>query len=215
MEKNDKIKRFLSWVNADEGLPNHEEESYSEHDHHDDHSHPHTSEELEGNGESTQKANTDELTEDYEGDDEFEYPDEIASEAEQDAEDALDYADTPPEPTHLMTKKQKLQMKRFRVFYLVLSAILALNVIVVLLITVNHLPPFGATETPAVNEVYVRYIEQGMAETGAPNIVAAILFSYRSFDTLGEALVLFTAAMGVMLLLRETKDEAGQKKKGD
>ena len=38
-------------------------------------------------------------------------------------------------------------------------------------------------------------------ETGVPNIVTAVLASYRGFDTLGEAFVIFTAGVGVMILV--------------
>ncbi|HDJ34586.1 MAG TPA: cation:proton antiporter [Bacteroidetes bacterium] len=41
------------------------------------------------------------------------------------------------------------------------------------------------------------FINQGVNETGATNIVAAVVVSYRGFDTLGEVSVLFTAAMGL------------------
>lgn len=45
------------------------------------------------------------------------------------------------------------------------------------------------------------YISYGVDETGAINIITAILFDYRAFDTLGEATVIFTAASVVALLL--------------
>ena len=72
-----------------------------------------------------------------------------------------------------------------------------------MLITVHHLPEFGSADNPAVNEVFVRYVEYGTEETAALNIVSAVLFSYRSFDTLGEALMLFAAAVAVIMLMRE------------
>ena len=147
---------------------------------------------------------------DYEGDDEFDYPDEIVviEELEEDDHQEIDYADSVPayRDTVHMTKKEKRRMGRFRVFYLLLSAIVAVNVIGILLITVNYLPPFGGIDNPTVNEVYTRYVVQGVEETGALNIVSAVLYSYRSFDTLGEAFVLFTAVIGVIMLLRETKN---------
>ena len=108
------------------------------------------------------------------------------------------------ENTNESKLKSKLsQIRGFKIFYFVLSAILAINVIVVMLATVNYLPEFGFAGNPAVNEVFVRYIEQGTYETGALNIVASVLYGYRSFDTLGEAIVLFAAAIAVIMLLRE------------
>ena len=46
---------------------------------------------------------------------------------------------------------------------------------------------------------------------GVPNIITAVLASYRGYDTLGETVVIFTAGIGVLLLLRgrrEGRDEA-------
>ena len=45
------------------------------------------------------------------------------------------------------------------------------------------------------------FIENGQAETGSNNIVAAVTFDYRGFDTLGEASVLFAAATGVFIAI--------------
>ena len=39
------------------------------------------------------------------------------------------------------------------------------------------------------------------------NVVAAIVFDYRGFDTLGEESILFAAVIGIALLLREARDE--------
>lgn len=74
----------------------------------------------------------------------------------------------------------------------------------VLLSTVTYLPPFGHSENPVNNEVSRRYIEQGIQETGAVNIVAGMILDYRAFDTLGESNVLFVAACSVIILLRIT-----------
>jgi multicomponent Na+:H+ antiporter subunit B len=63
------------------------------------------------------------------------------------------------------------------------------------------MPYFGDASAPAHNHVAPRYIEQTYNEIGIPNMVAAILASYRGFDTLGEVIVIFTAGMGVLALL--------------
>ena len=36
-----------------------------------------------------------------------------------------------------------------------------------------------------------------------PNVVTAVLASYRGYDTLGETTVIFTAAIAVMLLMKK------------
>jgi multicomponent Na+:H+ antiporter subunit B len=48
----------------------------------------------------------------------------------------------------------------------------------------------------------VRWFEKGLKETGVPNMVTHGLADYRSYDTLGEAIVIFTAGVSVILLLR-------------
>lgn len=51
------------------------------------------------------------------------------------------------------------------------------------------------------------FIGHGQEQTGANNIVTAVVFDYRGFDTLGEATVLFTAVLGVGLLFRKFSTE--------
>jgi len=47
-----------------------------------------------------------------------------------------------------------------------------------------------------------RYLQDGLKETGAANIVTAVLLDYRAYDTLGEATVLFAAIIGALAVLR-------------
>jgi multicomponent Na+:H+ antiporter subunit B len=46
------------------------------------------------------------------------------------------------------------------------------------------------------------YLREGLRETGAPNIVTAVILDYRGYDTLGEATVIFTAVVGALVVLR-------------
>ena len=65
------------------------------------------------------------------------------------------------------------------------------------------LPSFGDYRGPygkVLNRVAV-------GERHATNVVAAVVWDYRGFDTVGEELILFTCVMGVALLLREARDE--------
>lgn len=57
--------------------------------------------------------------------------------------------------------------------------------------------PFG--EPPAAMDDYI--IENSQKQAGANNAVAAVVFDYRGYDTLGEATILFTAATAVVMLL--------------
>ena len=62
-------------------------------------------------------------------------------------------------------------------------------------------PLLGDASAPAHQHVAPRYIEQSPQEVGVPNMVTAVLASYRGYDTLGETVVIFTAGLAVMLLL--------------
>jgi multicomponent Na+:H+ antiporter subunit B len=53
--------------------------------------------------------------------------------------------------------------------------------------------PFGTPKT----KVGRHYIDEGIKETGAVNIVTSVVVNYRGFDTLGEVTVLFIAAIGL------------------
>ena len=92
--------------------------------------------------------------------------------------------------------------KTLRVMYVVTAVLVCAGIIGMLLVTTAGLPGFGDPDNPANNEVPARYIEKGMEETGAVNIVAGMILDYRAFDTLGESNVLFVAVCAVIILLR-------------
>lgn len=48
-------------------------------------------------------------------------------------------------------------------------------------------------------------LEETTSETMAQNAVSAIVFDFRGYDTLGEAIVLFTAVCGTYTILRSNK----------
>lgn len=82
-----------------------------------------------------------------------------------------------------------------------LAAILALSLKVFRL-----LPAFGQP----LMEVSRHYLEHAAAETGAANVVAAVILDYRAFDTLGEITVLLTAILGTLTVLRaRTRSDKG------
>jgi multicomponent Na+:H+ antiporter subunit B len=67
-------------------------------------------------------------------------------------------------------------------------------------------PLLGDPSAPVHQHVTPRYIEQGEAEVGMPNLVTAVLASYRGYDTFGETVVIFTAGLAVLLLLGIQED---------
>ena len=63
------------------------------------------------------------------------------------------------------------------------------------------MPPYGDPGNPAHNHVAPHYLEESEHEIGIPNVVTSVLASYRGYDTMGETTVIFTAMVGVLLLL--------------
>ena len=79
------------------------------------------------------------------------------------------------------------------------------------------MPAFGDPNAPANSHVGQAYIEQTPNDIAVPNVVTAVLASYRGFDTLGEATVLFCAVLGAITILRRKarKNEGSGADRGD
>lgn len=104
------------------------------------------------------------------------------------------------------------EVNGFEKLYKIFNACFCIFLVAMLLIAVSYLPSYGHMENPVNNEVSERYIESGLQETGAVNIVTGMILDYRAFDTLGESHVLFIATCTVLILLRKDKkkDEEGR-----
>jgi multicomponent Na+:H+ antiporter subunit B len=92
--------------------------------------------------------------------------------------------------------------------YLPLAVVLATTAL--LLYGTADLPAFGDAQAPIHTHVVPRYIDDALAETTVPNVVTAVLASYRGYDTLGEVTVIFTAGIGVLLLLGRAPRPRGE-----
>ena len=86
-----------------------------------------------------------------------------------------------------------------------LAAVLVL--VLVLTATLPALPPVGDASAPVLQEAneggttpYGYYVENAYDETGVENAVTAVLVFYRGFDTFGEAVVVFSAVVGALIL---------------
>jgi multicomponent Na+:H+ antiporter subunit B len=74
---------------------------------------------------------------------------------------------------------------------------------VVLVIGLAGLPAFGDYKG-----VYGQVINGiGVSERHATDLVTAVNFDFRAFDTLGEEFILFGSVLGVVLILRQLRDE--------
>jgi uncharacterized MnhB-related membrane protein len=71
----------------------------------------------------------------------------------------------------------------------------------ILIYGTSEMPPFGAADNPAHLHVAPHYLEESEHEIHIPNVVTSVLASYRGYDTMGETAVIFTAMVGVLLLL--------------
>ena len=75
------------------------------------------------------------------------------------------------------------------------------------------MPNFGDPTAPAQTHLGPDFIARIPGDIDLPNMVTAILASYRGYDTLGEVAVVFTAGIGVLLLIsglrRRRRDDEG------
>ena len=112
-------------------------------------------------------------------------------------EKVVDEAHSPLNPTHT---------RHMMYLYRVVTVICCVALLFIFVAMVAQLPLFGMADTPSSNEVIERYIESGVEETGAVNLVAGIILDYRAFDTFGESAVLFLAVISVLILLKKDKN---------
>lgn len=82
------------------------------------------------------------------------------------------------------------------------ALLVALGVAAVLLYGTMDLPHLRDPNIAPSTHVTPYYLENSYKQTGQENVVAAILASYRGYDTLGETVVVATAGFCLILLLR-------------
>src|SRR5437868_14686553 len=87
---------------------------------------------------------------------------------------------------------------------IVVFLVSALVLLLVYLYGARGLPPFGHYQGPygdVLNQVAVY-------ERHTTDVVTAVNFDYRAFDTLGEEFILFISVLGVLTLLRQQREES-------
>jgi len=78
--------------------------------------------------------------------------------------------------------------------------VVTVTVLVVIYATFDQ-PRFGDAEAPVHQHVAPWYLETTPEAIDIPNVVTAVLGSYRGYDTLGEVFVVYTAGIGVLFML--------------
>lgn len=72
------------------------------------------------------------------------------------------------------------------------------------------MPHFGRPDAPIQVYPSPSFVEKSQVDMhGLPNVVTAVLASYRGYDTLGETTVILTAGIAVLLILRRDETQAG------
>ena len=87
----------------------------------------------------------------------------------------------------LMFKEMK------KVFFIII--ILVIGILFILSVNIEY-------GNPRNLDIANYYIDQGLRDTGAINLVASVYLGYRAYDTLIETIVLFVAVVGVVFCLR-------------
>ena len=111
--------------------------------------------------------------------------------------------------TLLLTTSEEKKAERFSLAPLIV--VLATGGLLVF--ATLDMPRYGDPNAPVHRHVAPRYIEDSPSEIGVPNMVTSVLASYRGYDTLGETTVIFTAGVGLLLLIgsafRSPRKEGG------
>lgn len=83
--------------------------------------------------------------------------------------------------------------------------------LVLMIYASGGLPDRGDPSSPATTGVAREYLERSKPETKTPNVVTAVLADFRSQDTLGEVVVIFTAGTAVLLILSVMRPEPARR----
>lgn len=97
--------------------------------------------------------------------------------------------------------QKSVSMTRF-----ILASILCLILISFLVFAGLDLPLYGTSDSPLQSHLTKYYLGNTRLEIGIPSYVAAILASYRGYDTLGETTVILIAGIAVVLILARRKE---------
>jgi multicomponent Na+:H+ antiporter subunit B len=78
---------------------------------------------------------------------------------------------------------------------------------------IGDLPRFGDPASVPATGVAAWYLANAVEQTHVPNVVTAVLASYRGYDTMFETAVIFTGGTAVLLLLRSGLPKPGEEER--
>ena len=90
------------------------------------------------------------------------------------------------------------------------ALVVAVTTMLVVIYATFDKPRFGDPAAPVHQHVAPWYLEKTREAIDIPNVVTAVLGSFRGYDTLGEVFVVFTAGIGVLFLLGTRRGEIVQ-----
>lgn len=95
-----------------------------------------------------------------------------------------------------------------------IAVVAALGVLSFLML--GEFPEFGENVMDRFSDAPSRsYLQGALTETGAANVVTAVLLDFRGYDTLGEATILFCAVVGALSVLRRRAKRQSEKADGE
>lgn len=92
----------------------------------------------------------------------------------------------------------KINFDRRSILQLIVGFIVFAGLFYFFILAINNLDPLGIHSL----RMSESYVSGAVDKTGSINLVTGVLFDFRAYDTLGEAVILYTAALGVLTLLR-------------
>ena len=92
----------------------------------------------------------------------------------------------------------KVRLDRRKVIYILSGLAISVLFFYFFILAISDLDPLGAHTLRMANA----YVNGAAEKTGSANLVTGVLFDFRGYDTLGEAVILITAVLGVITILR-------------
>ena len=92
----------------------------------------------------------------------------------------------------------KIRLDRRKVIYILSGLVISVLFLYFFILAISDLDPLGSHTLRMANA----YVNGAAEKTGSANLVTGILFDFRGYDTLGEAVILITAVLGVITILR-------------